>query len=1117
MYRFLDMTFEDPTLLATQHMFGTGLTRYRQLDAAYKGDPVVPWRVVVRAKARALVEMEGASVGREDTRGSDGYGHEGEGTHAEETNAESRALSLHLALRSLDPTGEVLGSTPLASVGKKIVTSETVSATAIRTQVRRAKAARRMAADADDDADENKRKKRKKAARDGDDSDDDVDDDDVERMNEDQLSNFNPLVLMRRAHEADENAHFRTPLEAMIASIRRFKPAAPVTGDVNPDGSGWAHRAALYFGASAAMRRKRRTHDAERVRRAKEIYELLLDGALGGRGDQLAKFVGPRGLRPDRDAYEVPAGGRDDSMVKGDDSRPAELPAHGAAAAIHAISKFVVRSGGGPALVRSRQCLAAALRASGGADRPPQVISRAGGMLQALVQRRRLRGKLLRRLGRICKRLAEENAQPINVSVAEKPDTENLAMRALDLMDRAARACLDDRSDAAEVSVTTAHAWHVAGDRAAVDGASRNDANLTTLPLKLKARAACDAARAADKGSIVIAARGAQALLLDLTPAVRVAASVALGKLGILLVAAEATAACEKIAETVGDEDEDDGCGRVPAMRWTRDADDWETARGPGEDDMEAEEEYRGSFEEEKARSRVNLQTRGGEGDETEGSGFDPDDDERSDDDDDDAAHEVSAVDAMDRLDGGVRLAARVVKSTSSARPFDSTWICTTLSRSAAKDDSQHSKETATMAKDAILESKACAKFACERYRYGGVVGAHVAVYAALNPDQETPKMVDEIHAVKTEHIVRLVKKDVKERRAVMRIDSDTRLPDIDEEANARLALACTDALRDALSVHSLTNTSARHAGAMEGAVAREKQIARQRAALEAQALVLREAGLSLDDPGALELAKSLGIVVPDEFDDKAKPLQGQLPGSTLLSTLDDENAGVPTRVPTRIDPEHMHRNRGPDKETLASIKNMLRHSVAKQHEKHETKSRARVANVWRDARLQRDEKLLRKGETLPKYHPEYQPVSPEHVPKTSDPTHRPVDVYHGLRDPTKQRAAIDDDPMHTTKVAPPGGDVELTRPFGSRPKLLRPSAKDAFRRDPLPGPSTRSIRARDEAREAELKAKDTRRVDTSRRYFGTESFRRPETLTRRDQNQNAGGGSDAGGGGSES
>ena len=361
MYRFLDMTFEDPTLLATQHMFGTGLTRYRQLDAAYKGDPVVPWRVVVRAKARALVEMEGASVGREDTRGSDGYGHD-------ETNAESRALSLHLALRSLDPTGEVLGSTPLASVGKKIVTSETVSATAIRTQVRRAKAARRMAAGGDDDDAAAARKKRKKAARDDGDSDDDVDDDDVERMNEDQLSNFNPLVLMRRAHEADENAHFRTPLEAMIASIRRFKPAAPVTGDVNPDGSGWAHRAALYFGASAAMRRKRRTHDAERVRRAKEIYELLLDGALGGRGDQLAKFVGPRGLRPDRDAYEVPAGGRDDSMVKGDDSRPAELPAHGAAAAIHAISKFVVRSDGGPDLVRSRQCLAAALRASGGAD-----------------------------------------------------------------------------------------------------------------------------------------------------------------------------------------------------------------------------------------------------------------------------------------------------------------------------------------------------------------------------------------------------------------------------------------------------------------------------------------------------------------------------------------------------------------------------------------------------------------------------------------------------------------------------------------------------------------------------------------------------------------------------
>ena len=136
-------------------------------------------------------------------------------------------------------------------------------------------------------------------------------------MNEDQLSNFNPLVLMRRAHEEDEATHLRTPLESTLASIRRFKPAAPVTGDEDPNGRNLAHRACLYFGASAAMRRKRRSHDAERIRRAREVLELLLDAALGGRGDQLAGSAtagdGTGAKRPAKsslgDAYEVPAGG----------------------------------------------------------------------------------------------------------------------------------------------------------------------------------------------------------------------------------------------------------------------------------------------------------------------------------------------------------------------------------------------------------------------------------------------------------------------------------------------------------------------------------------------------------------------------------------------------------------------------------------------------------------------------------------------------------------------------------------------------------------------------------------------------------------------------------------
>ena len=146
-------------------------------------------------------------------------------------------------------------------------------------------------------------------------------------------------------------------------------------------------------------------------------------------------------------------------------------------------------------------------------------------------------------------------------------------------------------------------------------------------------------------------------------------------------------------------------------------------------------------------------------------------------------------------------------------------------------------------ARDAILESKACAKFACERYKYGGVVGAHVAVWAALNPDQETPKMVDEIHAAKTEAILRRVKREIKDRRAIMRIEGDAKLPDIDEEAAARLVEVCTNAVREALSAHQLTHTSARMAGAPEGRGKTREGRRQARAALERRRLSCERRG----------------------------------------------------------------------------------------------------------------------------------------------------------------------------------------------------------------------------------------------------------------------------------
>ena len=95
--RMLDVTWEDPVLISQQELPDTGLTKHTQLDASWRGDLLVPWRVIQRGRARALVEM--------DLGGDDGsLGGEGD-------------VALHRALCALDPTGEVLGGTPLAAGG----------------------------------------------------------------------------------------------------------------------------------------------------------------------------------------------------------------------------------------------------------------------------------------------------------------------------------------------------------------------------------------------------------------------------------------------------------------------------------------------------------------------------------------------------------------------------------------------------------------------------------------------------------------------------------------------------------------------------------------------------------------------------------------------------------------------------------------------------------------------------------------------------------------------------------------------------------------------------------------------------------------------------------------
>lgn len=274
-----------------------------------------------------------------------------------------------------------------------------------------------------------------------------------------------------------------------------------------------------------------------------------------------------------------------------------------------------------------------------------------------------------------------------------------------------------------------------------------------------------------------------------------------------------------------------------------------------------------------------------------------------------------------------------------------------------------------------------------------------------------------------------------------------------------------------------------------------ERRRAQQQAAIEAQAAALRDAGIrQLDDDvdpsliaDVLAAAGVVGVVVGKD---------GRIAPRDVIRIAE----GTHKRGEVGVD--ELVRGSGPDAVTLGAVKNMLAMSVKNQHGKWETNSRARIANVWREAHLappkKRDATAGADHSKLAAAVPGYPRgfYSPHELHGGDE---RPVEVYHGLRNPQSARAAVDDDPLAARRAAPPGGNLDMNRPGSSRPKLLRPRAADVFVRDEpqLPGPSE-SIVARTEERGAAALARAEHTAMTSRKYFGTESFRRPETIKRR-------------------
>lgn len=175
-------------------------------------------------------------------------------------------------------------------------------------------------------------------------------------------------------------------------------------------------------------------------------------------------------------------------------------------------------------------------------------------------------------------------------------------------------------------------------------------------------------------------------------------------------------------------------------------------------------------------------------------------------------------------------------------------------------------------------------------------------------------------------------------------------------------------------------------------------------------------------------------------------------------------------------------RTTGPTPQTMAAVRVMLGRSVAKQHERHEHAARARVANRWREAR----EKDARRAAL------ENQP--PHLLRKGTN--HENVSPSSGVGSESKEgarsRAPVDLASLRAARrEAPPGGDMQLSRPTGSRPVLERTRATEAFRRVP----ETRApdaVAARRAKQAAEEAAKAARKAEVSRRYYGAETFKKP-------------------------
>ena len=398
-----------------------------------------------------------------------------------------------------------------------------------------------------------------------------------------------------------------------------------------------------------------------------------------------------------------------------------------------------------------------------------------------------------------------------------------LCVRALGMARRAAELARRDRVVAAQLSILAAHA-HLRGDRAALVGDKDAESNTNTrsrrrMFLKLRASAACDAARRVDRDSLVAASRGATRLLGDASPDVRVAAAGAIAALATVLVAAEASFAAAAVAARVG-EYADRGDGDVPAGRWSVPRDDWQQGLGEGDDDMVPEgdavaegggggaaAEVRAEKKKKEAPKRSrhadfsapvkeeeSTRTRLEEDEALDPEKALPSGDRRP----PNAAKTKKTSAATDPLEGAFVPAA-------TSRLFDSARLLVSLDRAAAQDTHPGARDALLAAREAVASSRARAVAAARRGATGGGLGAHVSTWASLCADASLPGVVDATVTLKFEALVRPMRRRIAEARRLSRQQVDaTAAGDVDVEAARALEWEARRATEEEVAAYGL-------------------------------------------------------------------------------------------------------------------------------------------------------------------------------------------------------------------------------------------------------------------------------------------------------------------------